>query len=125
MPTFTVFVSQPSEEVCSLRNVTSGFTIRQMRSRLELMTGLPAQTYKLFGPSGRCYHDDQVLILNRTVWDGVLFRMQLEGEWEGVYEAVRTGNLEWILRSVKNPYSHSNRTQKQLPNISQFSQNQA
>ncbi|XP_005105179.2 heat shock protein DDB_G0288861 [Aplysia californica] len=98
MESFTVFVILPTEDVCSIRNLTSGLTVRHIRFRLEMMAGLPGQTYKLLGSQGQCFHDDHQLVLHSTVWDGFLFRAQMLDSWLPLYEAVRRGDVSWVIR---------------------------
>jgi hypothetical protein len=67
---FTLFVLLPNDDVCTLRNVTSGSSIRGVRKQLELAAGLPAQTYRLVTQTGtqgqgQALHEDHVLRLDR------------------------------------------------------------
>ena len=96
--TFTVFITLPSQEVCSVRRLSSGVTIKHIQCRLELLAGLPSQIYQLVGPQGKCYQDDHVLVLNGSVWDGVLFRVQLKDPWSPVYEALVKGDVKAVVR---------------------------
>ncbi len=83
--TFTLFVILPTDDVCSLRNLASGVTVRELRCRLELMAGIPAQIYRLVGSDDFALHEEHQLVLERNVWDGFIIRLQLHESWIKLY----------------------------------------
>ena len=95
---FTLFVILPNEDVCSLRSVTSGTSIRVVRKKLELAAGLPAQTYRLTCPEGRLLHEDHVLKLDSNVWDGFIVRAVFLDSWQELYERVVAGDVAHVLQ---------------------------
>lgn len=97
METFTLFAILPSKEVCSLRHLESGVTVREVRCRLEMEAGLPAQMYRLAGTNEKIFHDQQTLVRGKNVWDGFILRIQLLSSWEPIYDAVMRDDIPWIL----------------------------
>ena len=95
---FTLFVILPNEDVCSLRSLTSGTSIRVVRKKLELAAGLPAQTYRLTCPEGRLLHEDHVLMLDSNVWDGFIVRAVFLDSWQELYERVVAGDVAHVLQ---------------------------
>lgn len=98
MAFFTIFVVLPNEEVSTLRQITSGITVRELRSRLEMAAGLPSQIYKLSGKGGQILHEDYAFELDVNVWDGFLLRTELKNGWQQLFDAVARGDLDWLLR---------------------------
>ncbi|CAL1540384.1 unnamed protein product [Lymnaea stagnalis] len=99
MTHFTLFVVLPLQEICSLRSLPSGTTIRDVRNRLEMAAGLPGQVYKLTSSNGQVLHEECELIVGQNVWDGFIVRVQLLNSWQPMYDAVTSGDVDWLLRN--------------------------
>lgn len=95
---FTLFVILPNEDVCSLRSLTSGTSIRSVRKKLELAAGLPAQTYRLTCPEGQLLHEDHVLKLDSNVWDGFIVRAVFLDSWQELYERVVADDVTHVVQ---------------------------
>nr|KAG5685377.1 hypothetical protein BaRGS_030701 [Batillaria attramentaria] len=95
---FTLFVILPSEDVCSLRNLHSGTTVRVVRKKLELAAGLPAQTYRLTCPQGQLLYEDHVLRLDANVWDGFIMRAHLLDSWQELYDHIVANEIDDVIQ---------------------------
>lgn len=94
---FTLFVVLPNEDVFSLRNLSSGTSVRAVRNKIELAAGLPAQTYRLTCPDGQLLHEEHVLHLDSNVWDGYIVRAQLLESWQDLYDHITTNDVEHVI----------------------------
>ncbi|XP_048253653.1 protein phosphatase 1 regulatory subunit 12A-like [Haliotis rufescens] len=94
---FTLFVILPTEDVCSLRNLASGVTIRELRCRLELMAGIPAQIYRLVCSDDVALHEEHRLVLDKNVWDGFIVRIQLHDSWLRLFKAVLADDVDHVI----------------------------
>ncbi|KAH9515721.1 hypothetical protein Btru_011818 [Bulinus truncatus] len=97
MERFTLFVLLPSKDICSLRRLPSGVTAADVRDRLEMAAGLPGQTYKLTTNKGQVLHEDYEFVVGQNVWDGYIVRVQIHARWLLIYEAVSSGDVQWLL----------------------------
>ncbi|XP_067651952.1 protein phosphatase 1 regulatory subunit 12A-like [Haliotis asinina] len=95
--TFTLFVILPTEDVCSLRNLASGVTVRELRCRLELMAGIPAQIYRLVCSDDVALHEEHRLVLDKNVWDGFIVRIQLHESWLRLFKAVLADDVDHVI----------------------------
>ncbi|KAK7114418.1 protein split ends-like [Littorina saxatilis] len=98
METFTLFVVLPNEDICSLRNLPSGTSIRAVRKKLELSAGLPAQTYRLSCTKGQVLHEDHVLRVDLNVWDGFLLRAVFLDSWRELYDKVVEDDIVHVIQ---------------------------
>ncbi|XP_041376183.1 uncharacterized protein LOC121388756 [Gigantopelta aegis] len=94
--TFTLFIILPTDDVCSLRNLASGVMIREVRCRLELASGLPAQIYRLTSPDGQYQHEEHRLVLDHNVWDGYILRAKLFDSWVDLFHWVVQGDVDQV-----------------------------
>lgn len=95
---FTIFVILPSEDVCTLRGLRSGTSIRAVRKRLELETGLPAQTYRLTCAEGQVLHEEHVLHLDVNVWEGFVVRVRLLDSWQDLHDQIIAGDVQRVVQ---------------------------
>ncbi|XP_076470588.1 LOW QUALITY PROTEIN: uncharacterized protein LOC143300649 [Babylonia areolata] len=95
---FTLFVVLPSKDVCSLRQLASGTSIRTVRKDLELTAGLPAQTYRLTSPEGQVLHEDHVLRMDVNVWDGYVIRAVFLDSWQELHDLVVANHVQHVIR---------------------------
>ncbi|KAL4234018.1 hypothetical protein ACF0H5_005672 [Mactra antiquata] len=96
---FTVFIVLPSNDVCTLRDLSSGISVPELKAHLELQAGVPSQIYNLFYPSGEELHDDQRLIVHETIINGYLLKVRLLDNWETLYLSISRNCIEQVYHS--------------------------
>ena len=109
--TFTLFIILPNDDVCSLRRLASGATIKDVRKALELSAGLPADTYGLTSGEGQgegrrdggLLGDDHELRLHDNVWEGFLLRAVFLRCWQHVYNSVLAGDVDHVIQQAASP----------------------
>ena len=97
--TFTLFIYLPTDHVCTLRGLTSGVRVSEVKGRLELAAGIPSHIYQLTYPDGEYLSDKERLLVQENVRDGYLMRVQLHDSWEDLYFAVLKSNTEFVYHS--------------------------
>ncbi|OWF45098.1 uncharacterized protein LOC110457506 [Mizuhopecten yessoensis] len=98
--TFTLFVILPSQNVCTLRRLSSGITVTNLKCNLELMAGFPAHVYRLAYPDGEMLEDNKRLLIKKTVDDGYVLRMVLDAEWDSLCQNILQDNVELVYSDV-------------------------
>ncbi|XP_045193786.2 uncharacterized protein LOC123549623 [Mercenaria mercenaria] len=96
---FTVFIVLPNDEVCTIRDMPSGASVDQLKSRIELQAGVPSQMYSLIYPDGEELAEDQRLVVRETILDGYLLKMRLHDNWEALYITVTRNCIEQVYHS--------------------------
>lgn len=95
----TLFVVLPTEEVCTLRQLSFGVSVSEVKSRLELVAGLPAHVYKLVYPDNEIILDDSTLLTQGNIRDGFVLRVHLSDNWESLYQSIVKNNIEHVYHS--------------------------
>ncbi|XP_060555673.1 uncharacterized protein LOC132716418 [Ruditapes philippinarum] len=96
---FTIFIVLPNDEVCTMRDLLSGITVDQLKCRLELHSGVPAQIYTLVYPDGGELAEELRLVVRETILDGYLLKMRIHDNWESLYITVSRNCIEQVYHS--------------------------
>ena len=85
-----LFVSLPTSEVCSLRDISTKLLVRQIKSKIELRVGVPGDLIHLFFMNNELT-DDKTL-QDYKLKHGCILRIRLHKTWLGLFIACSKGD---------------------------------
>lgn len=89
--TFQIFIALPSDDVCTLRSLTRDTFVYELKSRVEIKTGIPGDILHLFFMNKGL--SDQKTLKEYQLKNGCIVRMKLEPNWKDLFEACWRGDI--------------------------------
>lgn len=94
---FQIFIALPKDDVCTLRDLSNDMRIYQLKSRVELKTGIPGDIQHLYFMNKEL-HDDHKLE-DVKVKQGCIVRVRLESTWSNLFEACWRGDIYEVFQN--------------------------
>lgn len=90
---YRLFVSTPTGQTFSLRNLARTVLAWELRAQLELVAGIPSVTYTLHYGC-QTIESDTELEFDEDVQNGALLSLKFVDDWGRLYEAVSAGDSQ-------------------------------
>ncbi|XP_032227741.1 ankyrin repeat domain-containing protein 50 [Nematostella vectensis] len=95
--TFQVFAALPTEDVCTLRDLTTDMHVFQLKSRIELKTGIPGDIQRLHFMNKELYDDATLAKVNLK--QGCIVRIKMDSNYESLFDACWRGDLYEVFQN--------------------------
>lgn len=94
---FQLFISLPTDDVCTLRGLTDETRVYQLKSRIELKTGIPGDVQHLYFMNKELF--DNLKLEDVKLKAGCIVRVKLESSWASLFDACWRGDLYEVFQN--------------------------
>ena len=88
---FQLFVALPTDDVCTVKNLSENIFVYQLRSKVELKTGIPGEIMRLYFMNVELLNEKTLGQCNLK--HGCIVRIKLEANLNGLFEACWRGDI--------------------------------
>ena len=88
---FQLFVALPTDDVCTVKDLSVGSFVYQLKSKVELKTGIPGDILHLYFMNAEMVNE--TTLAQCKLKHGCIVRIKLEANWIGLFEACWRGDI--------------------------------
>lgn len=88
---FKIFIALPTDDVCTVKDLSRGMFVYELKSRIELKAGIPGDIFSLFFMNLQLLDRETLKAYNLK--NGCIVRVKIESSWIGLFEACWRGDI--------------------------------
>lgn len=94
---FQLFVALPTDDVCTVKNLSDNTFVYQLKSKIELKSGIPGDILRLYFMNAELMNETTLGQCNLK--NGCILRIKLDANWIGLFEASWRGDIYEVFQN--------------------------